>query len=546
MFLRVKRSSGHEYLQIVENKREGRKTRQRVIGTIGRMDELAGGTQIDQLLRSLAKYSERALLLLAGVSDPQAEVKKVGPVLVFERLWERGGIGEAIRELLKDRRYQFDVERAVFVTVLHRLMNPGSDRQAERWKKGYRIAGADNLDLQHFYRAMRWLGEPLPDDQPAVAEDFSPRCAKDVLEEEIFRRRRDLFTDMSLMFFDTTSIYFEGAGGETIGQHGYSKDHRPDLKQMVVGMVLDGEGYPVCCEMWPGNTADVTTLKVLAGRLKGRFGIDRMCVVSDRGMISKETMADLEREGIRYILGVRMRKTRDITSDVLEGGTYEVVHGSRQCRKDPSPLLVKERVVNGRRYIVCENPEETKADAEVRGQILASLKDKLHRGDNTLVGNKGYRRYLSVEGKSHFVIDEKKIQQDALYDGKWVLTTDTGLPAAETALKYKELLLVERIFRDMKSVLDTRPIFHQRDETIRGHVFCSFLALVLRKELERALDHVGHRFEWEDIKRDLKALQETTIEDQGKKITVRSRAQGCCGKVFQAVGVALPKALRAV
>jgi transposase len=262
-------------------------------------------------------------------------------------------------------------------------------------------------------------------------------------------------------------------------------------------------------------------------------------------MISKETIAELKKEGIRYILGVRMRKILDITPEVLEDGTYKVAHGLRQDPKDPSPLLVKETTISGQRYIICENPEETKADAERRAQILESLKGKLQYGDNALVGNKGYRRYLSVTGENHFRIDEKKIADDVQYDGKWVLTTDTDLPATEVALKYKQLLLVERIFRDMKSVLDTRPIFHQRDETIRGHVFCSFLALVLRKELEKALERSGHRFEWEDIKRDLKTLQETTIKEDGKQITVRSRAQGCCGKVFTATGVALPATIRA-
>ncbi len=543
MFLRVKKTSSRAYLQIVESYRDEGRVRQRVIGTIGRMEELASRGQVDQLLLSLAKYSERALLLLAGVSDPRSEVKKVGPVLVFGRLWEQAGIGEIIHKLAKKRRYRFNVERAVFITVLHRLMNPGSDRQAERWMRGYRLIGADGLDLQHFYRAMGWLGSRL-DNKPEKAS-FGLRCVKDYLEEEIFSRRRDLFTGMDLVFFDTTSIYFEGDGGQTIGQHGHSKDHRPDLKQMVVGMVLDGEGYPVCCEMWPGNTADVKTLKILAKRLKERFGIEHMCVVSDRGMISKETIEELKKEGIRYILGVRMRKVLDITPDVLDTGTYEVVHGARQNRKDPSPLLVKETTIDGKRYVVCENPEETKADAETRAQILDSLKDRLQYGDNALVGNKGYRRYLSVARGTHFTIDEKKVANDARYDGKWVLTTDTDLPAKDVALKYKQLLLVERIFRDMKSVLDTRPIFHQRDETIRGHVFCSFLALVLRKELERALERSGERFEWEDIKRDLKALQETTIKDNGKQITVRSRAEGCCGKVFAATGVALPATIRA-
>lgn len=542
MFLRVKKTSSRAYLQIVESYRDQGRVRQRVIGTIGRMEELAARGQVDQLLRSLAKYSERAILLLAGGSDPGAKIKKVGPGMIFDRLWNRVGIGEHIRELLKRRRYRFEVERAIFVTVLHRLMNPGSDRQADRWHQAYRIDGADHLQLQHFYRAMAWLGCPLGDAIPDG--EFSPRCVKDTLEEKIFERRRDLFTGLDLVFFDTTSIYFEGNGGETIGHYGYSKDHRPDLKQMVVGMVLDGKGYPLCCEMWQGNTADVKSLKVVAGRLKNRFGIKRMCVVADRGMISRKTIAELEDDGIHYILGVRMRRNADLAPQLLDDGGYEEIIGQRKTRKDSSPLKIKEVIINGQRYVLCMNPEEVRADAQVREQILSSLREHFKQGDNALVGNKGYRRYLSVTGTSHFVIDEKKVADDARYDGKWILTTDTNLPAAEVALKYKQLLLVERIFRDMKSVLDTRPIFHKCDETIRGHVFCSFLALVLRKELEQALDLAGERFEWEDIKRDIKALQEMTIQDGGKTITVRSRAEGCCGKVFQACGVALPPVLR--
>lgn len=201
--------------------------------------------------------------------------------------------------------------------VLNRLMNPGSDRQAERWQQAYRIKGADRIELQHFYRAMAWLarrwragppvagwpacrqGEPLKD--KTASEGFFPRCIKDVLEEKIFEHRRTLFTGLDLVFFDATSFYFEGDGGETIGQYGYSKDKRPDLKQMIAGVVLDGEGYPLCCELWPGNTADVKSLKVVAGRLKKRFGIERMCVVADRGMISAETIEELKRENIHYI-----------------------------------------------------------------------------------------------------------------------------------------------------------------------------------------------------------------------------------------------------
>lgn len=542
MFLRVKKTLSRSYLQIVESYREDGRVRQRVIGTIGRMEELAAKGQVDQLLRSLVKYSERAILLLAGASDPEAQVKKVGPGLIFGRLWERVGIADHIRELLKSRRYRFEVERAIFLTVLHRLMNPGSDRQAEKWHQAYRIAGVEKVQLQHFYRAMGWLGEPLK--EKTASEGFSPRCVKDILEGKIFERRRDLFTGLDLVFFDTTSFYFEGDGGETIGQYGYSKDKRPDLKQMIAGVVLDNEGYPLCCEQWPGNTADVKSLRVVAGRLKQRFGIERMCVVADRGMISRETIEELKRENIHHILGVRMRRNAGLAPELLDDSGYQEIHAPRKNRKDPSPLKVKEVMIGGQRYIVCMNPEEVQADVQVREQILTSLKERIKGGDHSLVGNKGYRRYLSVIGENHFAVDEKKVANDARYDGKWVLTTDTDMSAVEVALKYKQLLMVERIFRDMKSVLETRPIFHRCDETIRGHVFCSFLALVLRKELDEALDRVGEKFEWEDIKRDIKALQEMTIKDHGKAITVRSRAEGCCGKVFQAVGVALPPAIR--
>jgi hypothetical protein len=209
MFLRVKKTLSRSYLQIVESYREDGRARPRVIGTIGRMDELAARGQVDQLLRSLAKYSERAILLVSGASDPQAQVKKVGPDLIFARLWERVGIAKDIRELIKDRRYRSGIERAIFVTALNRLMNPGSDRQAERWQKAYRIKGAQNVQLQHFYRAMAWLGEPI---KGAVSEGFSPRCVKDVLEEKMFERRRNLFTGLDVVFFDTTSLYFEGDG----------------------------------------------------------------------------------------------------------------------------------------------------------------------------------------------------------------------------------------------------------------------------------------------------------------------------------------------
>ena len=545
MFARVKTSGQYQYLQIVQNRREGTKTIQRVVATIGRMDQIQQKGEIENLVRSLSRYSEKVLLVLSGKSDDiKADAKKIGPALICERLWKELGIGKIIRRLLAERKFGFDVERAIFLTVLHRLFVSGSDRSCDRWQRDYVIDGSDALSLHHLYRAMAFLGEEMEDQKDRTP--FAPRCMKDLIEEDLFLERRDLFSGLDCVFFDTTSIYFEGEGGETIGELGHPKDHRPDLRQMVVGIILDDHGQPVCSEMWPGNTTDVTTLVPVIKRLRSRFAIGRICVVSDRGMISAETLAYLEEEKISYILGTRMRRSKEVKEEVLaRAGRYREVHPEGVSAKDPSPLKVKEVIVDGNRYIVCLNEKQARKDAVDRQAIIDSLREKLKSSPKSLVGNKGYRKYLKME-KDTVSVNPDKIEEEARYDGKWVLKTNTALAAEQVALKYKELWQVEQVFRDMKSVLDTRPIFHKRDETIRGHVFCSFLALVIRKELDYKLESAGHCFEWADIKQDLKALQEITIEDRGKTLVIRSQCHGTCGKVFQAVGVATPPTIREV
>jgi transposase len=544
MFARVKTSGQYQYLQIVQNRREGKKTIQRVVATIGRMDQIQHKGEIENLVRSLSRFSGKVLLVLSGKSDVNATAKKIGPALIFERLWKDLGIGKILRRLLADRKFEFDVERAVFLTVLHRLFVSGSDRSCQRWHRDYLIEGVEALCLHQLYRAMAFLGVEVCDQQDATA--FAPRCMKDVIEEDMFLARRDLFTALDCVFFDTTSIYFEGEGGESIGQLGHSKDHRPDLNQMVVGVILDDRGQPVCCEMWPGNTADVKTLIAVIKRLRARFHIGKICIVSDRGMISAETMDFLEKEEIPYILGARMRRMKEIRDEVLSrAGRYREVHPEGASAKDPSPLKVKEVMVDSRRYILCLNEKQARKEAADRQAIIDSLQEKLRSNPKSLVGNKGYRKYLKLDRDS-VGLDQKKIEKEERFDGKWVLRTNTSLSAQHVALRYKELWQVEQVFRDMKSILETRPIYHQRDETIRGHVFCSFLALVLHKELGRRLEKAGHCFEWAEIKQDLKAMQEITIEDNGKTLIIRSECLGSCGKVFQAVGVAIPPTIREI
>ena len=548
MYFRVKRTGAYAYLQIVESFREQGQVRQHVLSTVGRLDVLQASGQLEALMRSGLRFCEKLAVIdahAAGQTEP-VQVQRVGPDLVFGRLWETLQLGTLIKRALESRRYEFDVERAIYLTVIHRLFAAGSDRAAERWRQAYRLPGTEALDLHHLYRAMAFLGDALKD-QPGTRVLSTPRCTKDWIEEELFEQRRDLFSEIDLVFFDTTSLYFEGEGGQEIGEYGKSKDHRPDRKQMVVGLALDLHGWPLCCELWPGNTADVTTLLPVVNRLRQRFRVRRVCMVADRGMISATTITALESEELDcdYILGARMRSVKEIRERVLANrGRYQEITPERQCSKDPSPLKVKEVPLQGRRYIVCLNEEQRRKDAADRQAIVEHLREQLKRGDKDLIGNKGYRKYLQGTKGEHFLIDEEKIKEEARYDGKWVLQTNLGDEPEIIALAYKELWMVEDMFRTMKSILETRPIYHKRDETIRGHVFCSFLALLLQRALEQRLEEKGESWEWAEILRGLDNLQEVEALFQGKRFVLRSQVLGQAHKALRAAGVALPPTLR--
>jgi len=548
LFLRTQTTAGRTYLLLVQNERVDGRIKQRVLHRLGRLDQLKASGQLDGLLASLGRFSDKLSVLGAHERGDSVttRTRSVGAALIFERLWQDTGIGAVLRELLRDRRFEFPLERAVFMTVLHRLFVSGSDRAAERWMHDQAIVGIEELSLHHLYRAMGFLGEPLA----KPAEDASAlelRTRKDLIEEELFARRRDLFSDVELVFFDTTSIYFEGEGGHSIGRHGHSKDHRPDLKQMVVGMVLDNAGNPLCSTMWPGNTTDVTTLIPVVKRLQTHFGIQRVCIVADRGMISQTTIAEIEARGWLYILGVRMRSTKEAREEVLSrAGRYQQVYPKSALTKAPSPLAVKEVWVDKHRYVLCRNEDQATKDAHDRMAIVSALVQALERGDKSLIGNNGFRRFVIGSGQ-RWRLNEAKVAVEARYDGKWILRTNTELSAREVALKYKQLWTVEAIFRTMKSQLDTRPIFHKTDDTIRGHVFCSFLALVMRKALQDRLEAKGHTdLEWAQILDDLHGLQEIELTVQGKAYRLRTETKGTIAAVFNACGVALPPTLRPI
>jgi hypothetical protein len=532
MFVRVKKIGGYEYLYLVENAREGGRHVQRVIKALGRRDAVEASGLLDSLIASAARHSRRSIVLSRFYRGELPALKRlsIGPDLVFGRLWWDLGCRDVLRGLLANRYFRFDVERAIYLAVVHRLMVSGSDRHADHWRRGIVVPGAESLTLEHAYKAMTWLGE-------AIGQD---RTMTDAIEEALYRHRQPLFGEVSVAFFDTTTLWFEGKGGASLGQRGHSKDYRPHLNQVVLGIVLDGDDRPIASFLMPGNTADVTTLVPVVRRLEERFGIKRACIVADRGMIAAATIAALEASGIDYILGVRERSTREVREDVIDDdGVTVPLAISRQ--KGETLLAIKTVTIGGRRYVLCRNEEEAKKDAEARAAILAALERKLAQGDKSLVSNTGFRRFLGSRKGERFAIDPAKVAADARFDGLFVLRTNTRLSALQVVLRYRNLLAVEDAFKTTKALLATRPIFHKTDAAIRGHVFCSFLALVLRKELiDRLAARRPKALEWQRILDDLADLSEIEVEQDGRRARLRTAPGPTIDPLCRALGIALP------
>jgi Transposase DDE domain len=494
------------------------------VASLGRRDLLVATGQLDQLLQALARFSTRLRVVEAAKDERfvAREAKSWGPALVFGRLWQRQNLPEILSRLAAGRRFGFDPERVAFALALQRLCAPGSDLQGAAWAQTVEAPGVDELALHHFYRTVPWLA--------AIRHE---------LERELFFQDRDLFSgELDLVFVDTTSVYLYRDGASDLVRHGYSRDRRPDLPQLVLCVAVDGQGWPVAFDVLPGNTADVEALRLTIARFRERFRIRSAVVVADRGMLGQATLAELRDHAFEYILGCPLRRERAVAKAVLaRPGRYQQVADN---------LEVKEVRLGERRYIVCRNPIEAKQDAADREALLTKLRQTLeHDGPKAVVGNRGYARFLKI-AKGSVTLDEAAIAREARLDGKFVLTTSTALSAAAVAKAYKSLWRVERAFRTLKSTLDVRPIFHQRDDSVLGHITGCFLALRLEVDLHRRLDARGQAVPWPDLMRDLARLQAVIVDLDGTRYRLRTDCLGHAAQAFQAAGVAIPTAVTAL
>jgi transposase len=516
------KSDGHvrKYLQIVESRRVNGSPRQKVLLSLGRVDTPEGKKLLESLAEAFVQASERLSLLDLRKDIKAHSTREFGIPLVFRRIWEDLALAALLGSEMSEVETEFDLPEAIFNMVLNRLSDPSSKRQLETWQKS--VEGIESFGLHQYYRALDYLVDH-----------------KVTLEKRIFSRMRDLFhADVDVILFDTTTVAYYGDSDkhEDLLEYGFSKIRRGDLKQIVVGVIMSKQGIPLGHEVFEGNRNDVTCFSEIINQVSDKYKVDKVIMVGDRGMVSKDNIRHLEEKNYKYILGYRMRT-------IPQEDRYKIFSEKEFRKLKNVELQFKEATYNGKRLIVCYSEERAEKDRLHRENILEKIKDKIKSGNlSSIVDNTHYKRFLRIRGEKP-VIDMDKVKRDAIYDGMFVLTTNTNQSAVSVVEAYKDLWQVELAFRQLKSELEMGPIYHWKDRRIRAHVMICFLAFVLRTVFYKKLKKKDRNVSYTAIMADVKALRTCEVSVKGEKIKLRTELEPGAVKAFRAIGMRPPSHL---
>lgn len=515
-----------EYLQLAQSvRRSDGVVCAEVVHNFGRSDQV-DREALHRLARSLHRLDAGA----GGEGDLQVvRCRAAGGAHALAHLWQRLGVREQLRELLQERCFEVDVERVLLALVCNRCLDAQSKLGACEWvEKDVVIPGLAKLEPQQAYRAMDFLLEN-----------------QEEVQRRIFQSVADLFhLQVDLIFFDTTSTNFEVEGEdaeEGLRQFGYSRDGRPDRAQAVVGLAVTKEGIPVRCWVFPGDTADARTVEQVKRDLHG-WQLDRVVLVADRGMNSRDNLRLLLEHGGQYIVGERMRQgMAEVEEALSRPGRYRVVRDNLEVKE-----VVVGRGRKAERYVLCRNPEEAERDRERRRQLLAALEEELAELDQTqsvhqrracqLRISRRYGRFVRQLKNGSLELDRGVVTREERLDGKYLIhSSDPSLSAEDVALGYRQLLQVERSWRDLKQRLQLRPVFHRKEDRIRAHVLLCFLSLLLIRVAERETGQT-----WSVLRRQLQRVSQVELEGSSGRVLQTTRLSPTQRQLFEAVGAPSP------
>ncbi len=533
---RNKDGSVVRYVQLAHNVRhpESGNSVAKVLHSFGREDGL-DREGLERLVGSISRY-----LGIpgpdTGEDDPALSVvssRRMGGAWALDGLWRRVGIDSTMARLAGGRRFGTDVERVLFALVANRALEPSSKLAATAWVTDQvHIDGLDSFDADEAYRAMDWLLEVETD-----------------LAEAIYWSTADLLNlEVDLLFFDTTSTYFETetadvpSEGETVGFRtwGKSKDHRGDLPQVVIGMAVTREGIPIRVWTWPGNTGDQALIRQVKDDLRS-WRLGRVVWVADRGFSSAQNRRYLQRAGGNYIIGEKLRSgSPEAAAALSRQGRYQSVAGNLQVKE----VVIDDGVMRDR-FVVCRNPDQAERDKTIRDQLIAQLADAIADTDTLGAEDRaahaarlpaGLRRFLRTTKTGRLRVDRAKVTAEANLDGKFLLrTSDPTLSATDIALGYKQLLEVERGWRDMKSTLDLRPVFHRLEDRIRAHVILCWLALLLIRIAETETGDT-----WRNLRHQLDQIHLVELAGTTGRVHQRTELTAAQTRILAALSVDEP------
>jgi transposase len=528
------------YIQLAHNERNPvtGNPQAKVYYTFGREDEV----DMDGL-RRLAESISRFLGDTPVASKPQESVqlslldsKEYGAGYVLQSLWQELGIDKALLNRLADRRYEAPIERVLFAMVANRALNPSSKLAMEKWVQDEVVLpGIEQFEVHQGYRAMDFLIE-----------------SDEEIQREVYETVADLLNlEVDLLFFDTTSSYFEmddEPDEESIKQRGYSKDHRPDLPQVVIGFAVTRDGIPVRCWVWPGNTSDMSVIPEVKKDLIG-WRLGRVITVVDRGFNSDTNLRELQKTGGHYIAGEKMSSGKQMVEDALaRPGRFKTVRDN---------LEVKEVVVGDGearvRYVLVRNPDEARRDALRRESHLKKLELELSKlkeldGDShtkahcALQSHPTYKRFLKSDKRGNLRIDTQAVKAMERLDGKYLIrTSDDTLSAEDVALGYKQLWQVEAAFRSLKQTMELRPMYHRKDERIRAHVLLCWLSLLLVRIAENRTGRT-----WREIRSAMKAMHLVTYQSGKNKVRQRTEVTPDQAEILKSLGYNVPSLIQEI
>lgn len=548
-----KDGSTRTYIYIVQSyyDKATQSTKQKFLCSLGRVDDPNTEEIINRLVVALSEFTKDIKVL--NLEEFKLEDSKTyGEIQIFRKLWKDLGLERVLTKYFSETGRQVDLVEAIFTMVCNRLITPSSERAVNEWKKDVYEPKWESLELHHFYRALDFLIEH-----------------KDKIELSLFKTTRNLFNyKVDVVMFDTTTVSYWGEGEESEGllEYGYAKNKRNDLKQLVIGIIMDQNGYPIGHEVWEGNKSDKPAFKEIIDKVRDKYQIGKVILVADRGMVSEENIQYLEDNGYEYILGVKMRQLSKIRREILLGDEgFKDIGSSRLKAKEIRgfELWEKEKLLKGeeikdqereeyikssngkRRWVVCLNEEVEEIDREKREYFQKIIENKIEfsTAKEWIIRN-GYKKYVKIEDMK-ISLDEEKLREEEMYDGKWVLITNSSLSIPEIIEGYKGLSRIERHFRDLKDEIEVGPIYHYVDRRIRAHIFVSFIALQMKVLLTKRLKEIDEKLSYSEVMRELSKMRAVEVNIGNERLMVRVEPQEKAKLAFKAVKTAIPSRILA-